>query len=562
MDGLSPLPAHALFFTIGIQLHAFVFRKGEWDLATTKLIRNFALGVGLLTAFLAWLAPKTFQSHAAAFKTAASLTTAIIFGTYSSLLVYRAAFHRLNSFNGPFLARLSNLWITSKAVKELHLHLEVQDLHKKFGDIVRIGPSELSISNPKAVTLIHSNRSPCTKGPWYEVLHPCYSLQTVRDKQQHTQRRKAWDKGFSSKALRDYEFRVADYTNQLLSQIDAHKGQPFNVTDWFNFYSFDVMGDLAFGKSFGMLKEGIKHYFMTSLHQDMQTIGMFSHLMWLFPIFKNTPILNANNKRFWEFVKSQVDDRIKNKPDRPDVFSWILEDFQTIKEPTWQDNLNLYGDSYLIIVAGSDTVAASLTCLFFELARKPDVYSRLREEIDNFFSKNAKPEHSALSKLPYLQACIDETLRLHPPVPSGVQRMTPPEGMEIEGVFIPGNTIIQVPTYTMLRGKFSPNKRLFSQADEFIPERWTTRPEMVIDPTVFVPFSTGQYSCVGKQLGLMETRYCASQIIHRYDVEFAPKQTVRAFIEGQKDGFTLSLPELDLIFNPREGGSRLPVKPS
>lgn len=101
----------------------------------------------------------------------------------------------------------------------------------------------------------------------------------------------------------------------------------------------------------------------------------------------------------------------------------------------------------------SDTTAASLTCLFFELAQKPDVYQRLREEIDDYFAQNAEPEHSALSKLPYLQACIDETLRLHPPVPSGVQRMTPPEGIDIDGTFIPGDTIIQVPTHTMFRGK-------------------------------------------------------------------------------------------------------------
>ncbi|OHE92733.1 cytochrome P450 [Colletotrichum orchidophilum] len=584
MTDLQILEAHCLFFVLGIQLHVFVFRKGEWDTATTRLFRNFTLGIGLLTAALVRLAPETFPTNAAALKTAGSLTVALIVGIYSSLLVYRVAFHRLNSFKGPFLARLSNLWITSRAVRELHMYTEVQQLHKQYGDIVRIGPTELSINNAKAVPLVHSNRSPCTKGPWYGVLHPMYSLQLVRDKQEHAQRRKSWDRGFSSKALRDYEFRVADYTNQLLANIDKNKGKRFNISDWFNFYSFDVMGDLAFGKSFGMLKEGIKHYFMTSLHQDMQAIGMFSHMLWLFPIFKNTPILNENNKRFWKFVTSQVDERIKNPPDRPDVFSWILEEYQSIKKPTWQDTLNLYGDAYLIIVAGSDTTAASLTCLFFELAQKPDVYRRLREEIDDYFSQNAEPEHSALSKLPYLQACIDETLRLHPPVPSGVQRMTPPQGMDIDGTFIPGDTIIQVPTHTMFRGKsqrdpsFLPfflsrlmecvwynmshadrgekkiDERLFPQPNDFIPERWTTRSDLAKDPAAFVPFGTGKYSCVGKQLGLMEVRYCASRIISRYDVAFAPGQEAKAFIEGKKDGFTLSLPELEVIFKSREEG--------
>ncbi|KAK1689370.1 benzoate 4-monooxygenase cytochrome P450 [Colletotrichum godetiae] len=549
MTDFQIFQARGLFFVLGTQLHVFVFRKGEWDKSTTRLFRNFTLGIGLLTAVLARGAPETFQTHAAALRTAGSLTATLIAGIYTSLLVYRAAFHRLNGFKGPFLARLSNLWITSRAVKELHMYTEVQQLHEQYGDIVRIGPTELSINNPKAVLPIHSNRSPCTKGPWYGVLHPMYSLQLVRDKQEHAQRRKSWDRGFSSKALRDYEFRVADYTNQLLANIDKNKGKPFNISDWFNFYSFDVMGDLAFGKSFGMLKEGIKHYFMTSLHQDMQAIGMFSHMLWLFPIFKNTPILNENNKRFWKFVTAQVDERIKNPPDRPDVFSWILEEYQSLKNPTWQDTLNLYGDAYLIIVAGSDTTAASLTCLFFELAQKPDVYQRVREEIDDYFAQNAEPEHSALSKLPYLQACIDETLRLHPPVPSGVQRMTPPEGIDIDGTFIPGDTIIQVPTHTMFR-----DERLFPQANDFIPERWTTRPDLAKDPAAFVPFGTGKYSCVGKQLGLMEIRYCASQIINRYDVAFAPGQKAEAFINGKKDGFTLSLPELEVIFKAREKG--------
>ncbi|KAI8291724.1 Cytochrome P450 monooxygenase [Colletotrichum sp. SAR11_57] len=515
MTDLQLFQAHCLSFVVGIQLHVFVFRIGEWDISTTTLIRNFSLGIGLLTAALVQLASETFPTNVAAFRTACSLTAALIAGIYSSLFVYRAGFHRLNSFNGPWMARMSNLYITRRALKKLHLYSEVQDLHNTYGDIVRIGPTELSINNPKAIVPIHSNRSPCTK------------------------------------ALRDYEFRVANYTNQLLDQIEAHKGKPFNIADWFNFYSFDVMGDLAFGKTFGMLKEGIKHYFMTSLHTDMQAIGSFSHMLWLFPIFKNTPILNANNKRFWKFVTSQVDERIANPPDRPDVFSWVLEDYQAIKKPTWQDTLNLYGDAYLIIVAGSDTTAASLTCLFFELAQKPDVYKRLSDEIDEYFAEHPEPEHSALSKLPYLQACIDEALRLHPPVPSGVQRMTPPEGLDIDGTFIPGNTIIQVPTYTMFR-----DERIFPHASEFIPERWITQPELAKDPAAFVPFGTGKYSCVGKQLGLMEVRYCASQIIHRYDVAFAPGQTAEAFIEGKKDGFTLSLPELEVIFNRREAGKQ------
>ncbi|KAK7447292.1 benzoate 4-monooxygenase cytochrome P450 [Colletotrichum acutatum] len=477
MTDIQILQAHGLFFVLGTQLHVFVFRKGEWDTATTRLFRNFTLGIGLLTAALSRGAPETFQTNAAALKTAGSLTAALIAGIYTSLLVYRAAFHRLNGFKGPFLARLSNLWITSRAVKELHMYTEVQQLHEhipiKNANVKWVKARRSCLSTIQRLFFQSTRialRAPKARG--MESCIPCTRCNSSEISKSTHKGARVGIEGSARKvtqdlapsrfvvsqltrglALRDYEFRVADYTNQLLASIDKNKGKPFNISDWFNFYSFDVMGDLAFGKSFGMLKEGIKHYFMTSLHQDMQAIGMFSHMLWLFPIFKNTPILNENNKRFWKFVTSQVDERIANPPDRPDVFSWILEEYQSLKNPTWQDTLNLYGDAYLIIVAGSDTTAASLTCLFFELAQKPGVYQRLREEIDDYFAQNAEPEHSALSKLPYLQACIDETLRLHPPVPSGVQRMTPPEGIDIDGTFIPGDTIIQVPTHTMFRGK-------------------------------------------------------------------------------------------------------------
>lgn len=84
----------------------------------------------------------------------------------------------------------------------------------------------------------------------------------------------------------------------------------------------------------------------------------------------------------------------------------------------------------------------------------------LQEEIDALFQENPGPDANALSRLKYLQACIDEALRIMPVVPSGGQRITPPEGLEIsEDLFIPGDTIVQVPTYTLHRGTGSDHGR-------------------------------------------------------------------------------------------------------
>ena len=102
----------------------------------------------------------------------------------------------------------------------------------------------------------------------------------------------------------------------------------------------------------------------------------------------------------------------------------------------------------------SDTTAATLTCLFFQLALHPEKVVTLQEEIDELFNSTGTVDAASLGKLPYLNAVINETLRMHPPVPSGVQRKTPPQGLTIGSTFIPGNTIVQIPTHTIYRGNY------------------------------------------------------------------------------------------------------------
>ncbi|EON67962.1 hypothetical protein W97_07108 [Coniosporium apollinis CBS 100218] len=138
-------------------------------------------------------------------------------------------------------------------------------------------------------------------------------------------------------------------------------------------------------------------------------------------------------------------------------------------------------------------------------------------------------------------------MRLHPPVPSGVQRMTPPEGLRVGDTFIPGNAIVQIPYHTIFG-----DERNFEQPDAYIPERWTTRKELVHNAFVFVPFSVGRYSCIGKQLGLMEIRYVVAQVVRRYNMELALEQTPKMFLDSKKDTFTLALGPLYLVFTPRK----------
>ena len=110
----------------------------------------------------------------------------------------------------------------------------------------------------------------------------------------------------SHEALRNYEGRLEKYTNQLLGEIRRTERTPINMSDWFDFYGFDIMGDLGFGKSFEMLTTGVKHFFLSSMHANMRLFTVFGHLVWLLPFFKKIPGLNFEFLRFQRWVIKQV----------------------------------------------------------------------------------------------------------------------------------------------------------------------------------------------------------------------------------------------------------------
>ena len=113
------------------------------------------------------------------------------------------------------------------------------------------------------------------------------------------------------------------------------------------------------------------------------------------------------------------------------------------------------GDARLVIVAGSDTTASTLTYLVYNLAKDPQVVTKLREELKELnYLPGSESEVRDIQDAKYLNGIINETLRLHPAVPSGLLRLTPPEGININGVFIPGGVTVSSPLHSLGRCKF------------------------------------------------------------------------------------------------------------
>ena len=166
MQSLTVVAAELL---AGVLTHVLYFNRGEHHLAPSRHIQGYALlyAAGVVAA-------KRVQDVGIvqAFATVSTAFAWYLLGLYGSLLAYRLLFHPLNKFPGPIGARISNLYLSTRYSKG-DAYLQIQGLHQKYGDYVRIGSSDLSIADPHAVSVIHGFGSKCTKTPW------CLSLASL-----------------------------------------------------------------------------------------------------------------------------------------------------------------------------------------------------------------------------------------------------------------------------------------------------------------------------------------------------------------------------------------------
>lgn len=144
----------------------------------------------------------------------------------------------------------------------------------------------------------------------------------------------------------------------------------------------------------------------------------------------------------------------------------------------------LRGNSLFIIVAGSDTVSVALDFLFYHLAVFPQHVKKLRAELDGVdITDNRK-----LQALQYLNALINETLRLYPLVPTHLLRLTPKEGLSVANRYIPGGVTVPAPLWSQARLESS-----YARVSEFLLERWYPDSDLMKDQRGFAPFLLGAF---------------------------------------------------------------------
>lgn len=154
-------------------------------------------------------------------------------------------------------------------------------------------------------------------------------------------------------------------------------------------------------------------------------------------------------------------------------------------------------------MAGTDTTATAVRCIMYFIITNHRVYSTLQSELDNANFRRPVICDTEARQLPYLQACIQEGLRIWPPVTGLQVKLSPPAGDTYNGRFIPGGTNIGYSAWALHHSK----EIYGADADIFRPERWIeAQGERLATMTrsAELVFGTGKNGCLGKTIAFLE----------------------------------------------------------
>ncbi|XP_054156445.1 cytochrome P450 3A24-like [Oppia nitens] len=190
----------------------------------------------------------------------------------------------------------------------------------------------------------------------------------------------------------------------------------------------------------------------------------------------------------------------------------------TIKDRVDIDDDDILSTSFLFFVAGYETTASLITYLIYNLALHADCQQKLYEELRKF---DGKYDYESIAQMPYLEACVAETLRLHNPVSAFGRIAAQDYTIGDIGITVPKGMLVNFSIQTMHR-----NPEYYPNPDRWNPERFMPYNRDKLVPYTYMPFGLGPRNCVGMRFALMEAKTAVAYLVNRFKFIRTPKTTV------------------------------------
>ncbi|KAL9090556.1 MAG: hypothetical protein Q9159_001900 [Coniocarpon cinnabarinum] len=366
-----------------------------------------------------------------------------------------------------------------------------------------------------------------------------FNIFTAVDKNLHRFKRKVLSQGFSDQTLRAFEPTMLAHIDTFVESLtrataDTSDGwsQPVNMTQRCRWLQYDVMGEFGFGQSFRLQKSPDNRFLIDAVEATGFRAGLYVQ----YPALQNLKLdklfawrtlrIRDNYLRLMsELVKSRL---AADKNSQNDLFSFVIDakDPETGRGFTESE---LWAESRFLLIAGeltvsgADTSSTGLTGTFFYLSAYPECRQALASEIRATFKSYSNIRTGPqLAGCQYLRACVDEAMRMSPPISGTLWREVCGQGISVNGDSIVAGTDVGVNPYA-----FHHNEQIFPDSYQFKPERWIVsadNPKEAVEDMrrAFNPFSIGTRSCAGRSMAYMELLNTLARTIWQCDFRRAP----------------------------------------
>ncbi|EMC91356.1 hypothetical protein BAUCODRAFT_117766 [Baudoinia panamericana UAMH 10762] len=431
-----------------------------------------------------------------------------------SSIVYRTSLDSLHAIPGPLICKLTSLWTY------YHSYFgdestRIDELHKRYGPIVRIAPNEVIISDGAALAPIYVEKGGFSKAPCYANfdIEGHATIFSTQNPEYRSVRSKAVVPLFSMTSIREGQSAIESCVDRFIARLKreaaesrkANRQRPVNVLNLTRSLALDAVSSYLFGRAFGGVDEESDKLSASAFVDTLVAVGRFFFLPnWIFLT------LELARQKFWPAKEEE-----KSAQTVGDFVESLLQG-ETKGTATYQARLLKAGISEHevkiqcedVIFAGTDSTGTSLATICWNLAKRPDVYDRLKNEVAqaDMSERNQSPQI-----IRYLDAVVREGLRIAMPNPARLPRMVPKQGLAYgsssgKQYFLPGGTQVGMQPYSL---HFNPE--VYPDPFAFRPERWLDgpTPQMQRD---WIPFGMGSRQCIARNLATTELRLAVRAI--------------------------------------------------
>ncbi|KAL4748424.1 hypothetical protein BDW72DRAFT_214810 [Aspergillus terricola var. indicus] len=447
--------------------------------------------------------------------------------------VYRLYFHPLSHIPGPRLAAISSLYEFYYDVCHSGRFLfQIEEMHRKYGPIVRVNPVEVHISDPEFYEEIYapSSRRREKDPRWTPSFSVRESMITTVNHEHHRFRRAILNNFFSRRSVMELTPMIEERIEALMQRFNEFYNDQtvVQLDDAFAALTADIITYYCYGKIWGFLEN-------KTFRSDIRAVatevtGQFHinrFFPFLAPIMRKMPdwigrLLLPGKTAMFDFQKSVVNEAVHSLQGRHDekknrtMYHSLMDPSLPLEERSTQ---RLEEETLIVLGAGTETTGRTLTIAAYHLAQNPSILHQLREEIKQVLPTTTStctlPE---LERLPYLVATVNEALRIASPVVSRLPRVAPDEALMYKDYTIPPGTPMSSSSLLIHR-----NSTIFPDPEKFDPDRWlrnngkTTTGQRL--DRYLVPFTKGSRACLGMSLAYAELYMALAYFVRRVDFE-------------------------------------------